>query len=184
MRRLPALLLTLVAAAALAACSAGAAPGWTYAPAPSTTPAPSGAASAEPSAAGSPPAAGSPVPSATAQPIASASAQPAPSGSGGAGAALTVTATTTSATSGWDPATLETAASTAFTLTFDNQDTTVQHNLVLQDAAGGPVAIQGDTAPFLGPAKRDFQVPALTAGDYKYVCQIHPVTMVGTLSVK
>ena len=38
MRRLPALLLTIAAAAAVAACSAGSAPGWTYAPAASGTP--------------------------------------------------------------------------------------------------------------------------------------------------
>ncbi len=180
MRRLPALLLTVVVAAALAACSAGAAPGWTYAPAPSTTPAPSGGASgapsAEPSAAGSPPAAGSPAPSASAQPV--------PSASGGAGTALTVTATSTSATAGWEPATLETAANTAFTLTFDNQDTTVPHNLVLQDGSGAAVAIDGDTSTFTGPGTREFKVPALAAGDFKYVCQVHATTMVGTLTVK
>jgi plastocyanin len=180
MRRLPAVLLTIVVAAALAACSSGAAPGWTYAPAASAAPAPSGAASggpsSAPSTAASAPAAASPAPSASAEPAASAS--------GGAGAGLTVNATTTSATSGFDPATLETAANTAFTLTFDNQDSTVAHNLVLQDSAGTAVAVQGDTKPFTGPATREYQVPALAAGDYKYICQVHPTTMVGTLTVK
>jgi plastocyanin len=178
MRRLPALLLTIVAIVALAACSAGAAPGWTYAPAASATPVPSGAASGEPSVApsgaASAPAAGSPVPSATAQPL--------PSGSAAAG--LTVTATTTSATSGWDPATLETAAGAAFSLTFDNQDNTVPHDLIVQNPDGSAVAVQGDVAPFTGPGQRVLQVPALTAGAYKYICQVHPATMVGTLTVK
>ena len=180
MRRLPAFLLTIVALTALAACSSGAGPGWTYAPAASATPVPSGAASGAPSvapsAAGSAPAAGSPAPSASTQPVASAS--------GGATTGLTVKATTTSASSGWDPATLETAAGTAFAITFDNQDNTVPHNFVLQDGAGAPVAIQGDTATFTGPGTREYQVPALTAGEYKYVCQVHVATMTGKLTVK
>jgi plastocyanin len=179
MRRLPAFLLTIVAAVAVAACSSGAAPGWTYAPAASATPAPSGAASGgpstAPSAGASEPAAGSPVPSASAQPV--------PSASGGA-AGLTVKAAVNAATSGFDPTTLETAAGAPFTLTFDNEDNTVQHNLVLQDSAGTAVAVQGDTKPFTGPGDRVYQVPALTAGEYKYVCQVHPGTMTGTLTVK
>jgi len=179
MRRLPAFLLTIVAATAVAACSSGTAPGWTYAPAASATPVPSGAASGEPSTApstgASEPAAGSPVPSASAQPV--------PSASGGA-AGLTVKAAVNAASSGFDPTTLETAAGAPFTLTFDNEDNTVQHNLVLENPDASLVAITGDTKPFTGPGDRVYQVPALTAGAYTYVCQVHPGTMKGTLTVK
>jgi plastocyanin len=171
MRRLPVLLLTIVAAAALSACSAGAAPGWTYAPAASATPVPSGAASGEPSA------------GASTAPSGAASSAPSTAPSGGA-AGLTITAPVGAATSGFDPMTAETAAGTAFTLTFDNVDNTSVHNLVLQNPDGSKVAIQGDTAPFTGPGKRDYQVPALTAGDYKYVCEVHVSTMTGTLTAK
>jgi plastocyanin len=185
MRRLPALLLTLVAVVALAACSSGGAPGWTYAPAASATPLPSGGASGEPSAgasaapssAASAPAAGSPAPSASAAASASASA------SGGAGE-LTIKAPEGAATTGFDPTTLETAAGTAFTLTFENEDSQAQHNLVLQNPDGTAVTVEGDTAPFQGPGDRSYQVPALTAGAYKYVCQIHPSSMIGTLTVQ
>jgi len=179
MRRLPAsflIVLAVIAAASLAACSSGAAPSWTYAPAPSTTPAPSGAASGAPSAGAS----GAPSPSAVAP---SASAGQSAAASGGAGAALTVAAPVGAATTGFDPTTLEAAADTAFTLTFDNQDNQAPHNLVLQDASGTAVAVEGDTAPFTGPGTRTYQVPALAAGDYKYVCQVHLTTMTGTLSV-
>lgn len=176
MLRLPHLLVIIIVAVTVAACSSSAAPGWTFAPAPSATPvasaAASGGPSGAPSAAASAPAAGSPGPS----------AQAIPSGSGVA-AGLTITAAVGSATAGWDPPTAETAAGTPFTMTFDNVDNTVPHNLVLQDGAGTAVAIQGDTAPFTGPGKRDYQVPALTAGDYKYICQVHQATMVGTLTV-
>lgn len=173
MRRLPAFLLTSLAAVALAACSAGGAPGWTYAPAPSATPVPSGAASGEPSGAPSVAPSANPSPSSAASPSAS-----------GGGATLTVAAPVGSAVSGFDPTTLETAADTPFTLVFDNQDDQAPHNLVLKNPDGSAVAVQGDTAFFTGPGQRTYQVPALAAGDYTYLCEIHPTTMKGTLTAK
>jgi plastocyanin len=42
----------------------------------------------------------------------------------------------------------------------------------------------GDTTPFLGPKKVSYAVPALPAGTYTFMCQVHPTTMKGTLVVK
>ena len=42
----------------------------------------------------------------------------------------------------------------------------------------------GDTAPFTGPKKVSYAVPALAAGAYPFVCEVHPTTMTGTLTVK
>lgn len=175
MRRLPILSLALFATVAIAACSSGGAPGWTYAPAPSATPLASGVASGAPSAGAS----AAPSSPASIAPSASAGGSAAPSG-GAAG--LTVSAPVGSTTSGFDPTTLETAAGTAFSLTFDNQDNQAPHNLVLQNPDGSAVAVDGDTAFFTGPGQRVYEVPALTAGAYKYICQVHPTTMVGTLT--
>jgi len=176
MRRLPALLLTTVAIAALAACSASSTPGWTYAPAPSATPAASGAASGEPSAGASV------APSSAASP--SASAGESAAASGGA-TTITIKAPVGAATAGFDPTTAEVAAGAAFTLTFDNADNQAPHNLVLFNPDGTTkVAVQGDTAFFTGPGQRTYQVPALTAGAYPFKCEIHPTTMAGTLTVK
>jgi plastocyanin len=190
MRRLPALVVPLFAVA-LAACSSGAAPGWTYAPAASATPVASGAASGAPSAGASSaaeptPAAGTPQPTGSAPAGSVGPSAAAPSGGAGGSptAGLTVTAPVGAAVTGWDPATLETAADAGFTLTFDNQDNQAPHNLVLQDAGSAPVAVQGDTAFFTGPGQRVYQVPALAAGAYTYICQVHPTTMVGTLTVQ
>ena len=188
MRRLPILSFMLLTTLAIAACSSGGAPGWTYAPVPSAAPVASGAASGAPSAGASPaPSEGaSATPSsASIAPSVAPSASPAGSAAPSGGAAgLTVSAPVGAATGGFDPTTLETPAGTAFSLTFDNQDNQAPHNLVLQNPDGSAVAVQGDTAFFTGPGQRVYQVPALTAGGYKYICQVHPTTMFGTLTAK
>jgi mono/diheme cytochrome c family protein/plastocyanin len=114
-------------------------------------------------------------------------------GSGGGGGAtasvdpnaptVTVTAPTGAATAGFDPTTLQAKADTAFTLVFDNQDSTAPHNIVINDPSGTAVAI-GDTTFFTGPKKVSYAVPALKAGTYSFLCQVHPSTMKGTLEVK
>ena len=179
MPRLPLAALALIAVTALAAgaCSTASAPGWTYAPAPSATPVPSGSGS--PSAAPS----GSTAPSAAPTPAPSASTSVPASGSAG-GTSLTITATDGAATSGFDPKTLEGPANTAFTVVFDNQDaTTGPHNWVLKDSTGAKVNI-GDTSFFAAPAKKEYQVPALAPGDYPFLCEVHPASMTGTLTIK
>jgi mono/diheme cytochrome c family protein/plastocyanin len=96
---------------------------------------------------------------------------------------VTVAAPVGSASTGFDPTTLEVAADTAFTLIFDNQDTGVPHNIVIKDASGTKVDM-GDTAIFPGPEERSYSVAALPAGEYPFICEVHPTTMTGTLTVK
>ena len=55
--------------------------------------------------------------------------------------------------------------------------------IVINDPSNKAVSI-GDTAPFKGPATKKYAVPALPAGTYTFVCQVHPTTMKGTLEVK
>jgi plastocyanin len=160
----------------LAACASSEAPGWTYAPAPSVTPAASAEASGSPAA--SSPASAAPTGTAEAS-EAPASAEP--SGSGEPRQALTVTAPVGAAASGFDPTELEAPADRRFRVTFDNQDTGVPHNWVLKNPDGTNVDI-GDTTFFNGPDERTYTVPALAAGTYSYLCEIHPTTMTGTLT--
>jgi plastocyanin len=185
MRRLPLVILPLLAV--LAACSsASSTPGWTYAPAPSATPVASGAASGAPEASGG--ASAAPSAAVSAAPSTGASA-PAPSSAGSgapgpSGSVLTVTAPVGAATAGFDPKTLSATANTPFTVHFDNQDNQAPHNFTIKDSGGTQVALGGDITFFTGPGTRDLQVPALKTGTYTYFCQVHPSTMIGTLTVQ
>jgi plastocyanin len=151
-RLLPFAVLAVISAVALAACSGGGGPGWTYAPAPSATPVPSG----------------------TATPSGS------PQASEPSGTTVTIVATTALK---FDTPEVTAPAGQPFTLVFDNQDATALHNVVIQDLSGGLVDI-GDTTPYTGPEARNYSVPALTAGAYPFLCQVHPTTMTGTLTAE
>jgi len=172
----------VVIAALIAACAAPAAPGWTYAPAPSTTPAASAAASGSPAASASAAASPSAAASASAGASPSAGASGSPAASGATGGGLTITAPVGAAANGYDVKSLSAAPGHAFTVTFDNQDTGVPHNWVLTKPDGSTVDI-GDTAFFNGPGQRTYNVPALAAGQYPFMCQVHPTTMKGILTV-
>jgi mono/diheme cytochrome c family protein/plastocyanin len=95
---------------------------------------------------------------------------------------VTIAAPSGAATAGFDPTTADVKADTAFTLIFDDQDASAPHNLVITDASGAVVG--GNTAIQQTPARVTAAVPALKAGDYKFLCQVHPTTMTGTLTVK
>ena len=83
---------------------------------------------------------------------------------------------------GYDVKSLSAAPGHAFTVTFDNQDTGVPHNWVLTKLDGSKVDI-GDTTFFNGVAQKTYNVPALAAGQYPFMCQVHPTTMKGILTV-
>ena len=90
------------------------------------------------------------------------------------------------AINGFDLKTLTAPADTPFTIAFNNQDPGVQHNVVVAsaDPAKDPAAetfLDGELVT--GPGAFDYEVPALSAGEYVYFCKIHPTTMKGVLTV-
>jgi len=64
------------------------------------------------------------------------------------------------------------------TIDFDNQDG-APHNIAISDASGAKV-FKGD---IVSSSKVTYQVPALSAGTYTFICEVHPV-MKGTITAQ
>jgi len=136
-------------------------------PSPSPAPSASAGASAAPSAAPS----GAPSPSGPA-------GSPAASGAPGAPVTLTLTASGIA----YDKTDLQAPANAPFQIVFANNDAGIPHNVSIhRDSATGEEVFKGDI--FNGTETRTYDVPALAAGTYAFVCSVHP-NMVGTLTVK
>jgi plastocyanin len=71
-------------------------------------------------------------------------------------------------------------ANRPFKLAFDNEDAGTPHNIALKDASGADVWT-GDI--FNGVETRVYDVPALPAGDYPFICSVHP-NMTGTATLQ
>ncbi len=95
---------------------------------------------------------------------------------------VSLTAPSGAAASNFAETTLSAAANTAITICFDNQDIGVQHNIDVFDKAGGTSIVAGGI--ITGPAQELLDVPAEPAGTYYYQCDVHPLTMNGTLTIK
>lgn len=69
-----------------------------------------------------------------------------------------------------------------FQIEFANNDPGVPHDVTIrQGDANGEEVFKGDT--FNGVETRTYDVPALDAGAYAFVCSVHP-NMVGTLTAE
>ncbi len=130
-------------------------------------------ASPAPAPSGSPGSSSAPAPSGNP----GASSAPAPS-QGATGPTLQVTASGIQ----YVEKTLTAPANTPFQIVFDNQDPGTPHNVSIhKDSPTGEEVFKGEVFP--GVAKKTYDVPALAAGTYGYVCTVHP-TMTGTLTVQ
>lgn len=78
----------------------------------------------------------------------------------------------------WVEKELTAPADQAFVIRLVNQDAGVPHNVEIKQ--NGQTVYKGDI--FNGVETRDFEIPALAAGTYEYICTVHP-NMVGTLTV-
>ena len=63
-------------------------------------------------------------------------------------------------------------------ITLDNQDNGIPHNLEILDKEGGNVIVPG-VAPFNGIAKKMWNFQAPKPGTYYFQCIVHPTTMNG-----
>ena len=68
-----------------------------------------------------------------------------------------------------------------FTLAFDNRDSGTPHDVAIKDSAGTVIY---KTDPLLtGPAVSVYDVPAIPAGQYTFVCTVHQ-NMKGTVTAQ
>ncbi len=169
-----------ILALTLVACSS-ATPGWTYAPAPAITPPPSTepAPSAEPGMSAAPSAGASAAPSGGESAAPSSGASAAPSGPAPSGPSSGTSIDIAALNIAFDKAELAAPADEPFQIVFANNDAGVPHNVEIKDSAGTSI-FKGEI--FSGVETRTYDVPALAAGSYTFVCTVHP-NMVGTLTV-
>ena len=98
---------------------------------------------------------------------------------------LTITAPEGAAAAGFQDTSLTTASDTPFTIQFDNQDPSVEHDVVVTsaDPAKDPSAqtfVEG--SGITGVSTIDYPAPPLPAGKYYFYCSFHPTVMKGTLT--
>ncbi len=80
----------------------------------------------------------------------------------------------------YDATTLTVPAGKPFTLAFDNRDAGIPHNVAIHDSSGAEL-FKGQI--ITGPKVIVYQVPALPAGTYTFVCSVHP-NMTGTVTAQ
>ncbi len=103
-------------------------------------------------------------------------------GGEGGGVVLAITAPPGAAAKGFQDTALTAPSDTAFTITFDNQDPSVEHDVVVA-ASKDPTAqkfVEG--GGITGVSTIDYAAPALPADTYYFYCSFHPTTMNGTLT--
>ena len=163
MRLARTLALLAIATLLVTACAAESTPGWTFSPTPTPTAAP---ASEAPGTAGPTTAPGETP------------AETPGGGGGGSGVVIKISAQGIA----FDTDTLEVPADTPFQIEFANNDAGIPHNVAIHEGTPtGPEIWKGEI--FNGVETRVYDVPALPAGAYGFICTVHP-NMAGTLTAK
>lgn len=75
-------------------------------------------------------------------------------------------------------------ATAPITITFDNKDAGVPHNIQFFNGNSNTAPSIGMTEIATGPVTQTLSLGTLKPGTYYYQCDVHPTTMYGTLTVK
>jgi plastocyanin len=92
-----------------------------------------------------------------------------------AGRGVTIVAEDTA----FDTATLDATVGETLTITYDNRDDGIPHNLRVEGASGGDAKTDIEQ----GPTTQTLEVSFDDAGEFAYVCDVHPRQMRGTVTV-
>ena len=83
----------------------------------------------------------------------------------------------------YEQASVTAPAGVPFKIEFENKDPGTPHNVAIHEGSPtGPAVFTGKV--FNGVATETYDVQALTAGTYGFVCTVHPTLMTGTLTVQ
>ena len=83
----------------------------------------------------------------------------------------------------FEQVTVEIPAGKAFKIDFENKDAATVHDIdIRRNDPNGEVVFDGAT--IAGPASTTYDIPALAAGTYAFVCSVHPGEMRGTMNAK
>jgi plastocyanin len=105
-------------------------------------------------------------------------------GPGGEPAVVPIAAPPDAVSDGFAETEVTAPAGVEFTIAFDNQDPSQQHNVAIYPEGGEPPAIFSGQPIVTGPAMVEYDVPPIEAGTYAFICEVHPATMVGTLTAE
>lgn len=100
---------------------------------------------------------------------------------------ITLVAPANASSLGFETATATAPAGKPFTITFENKDPGIPHNVVIYagtDTSKDPVWAPKGNATVTGVGDTKYAIPALDAGEYTFTCSIHPAVMTGTLTVQ
>jgi hypothetical protein len=101
--------------------------------------------------------------------------------------ALQLTAPSGAGVGGFAETSLDASAKKPIQICFDNEDSTVTHNVEVSKTQGdttGSIFAPASNAGITGPAQTTYDVGKVASGQYFYYCFFHPTTMTGTLTVK
>ncbi len=79
----------------------------------------------------------------------------------------------------FDTTNLDAAVGETLAITFDNRDDGIPHNLRVEGASGGDAKTDIEQ----GPTTQTLEVSFDDAGEFAYVCDVHPRQMRGTVTV-
>lgn len=125
-------------------------------------------------------------PSLTDEPVATVQPEPAgppgpagqpPGGGGGGEASASISAEALA----FNTSELSLPAGVPTVIAFDNEDAGQQHNVAIYPPEGNEELFRGEI--ITGPAKVEYRVPPLDAGEYHFQCDVHPTSMTGTVTV-
>jgi plastocyanin len=80
----------------------------------------------------------------------------------------------------FEPVELVVPAGEPLTITFDNRDQGIPHDVVIRDASGNEIA---KTEIITGPAQAQLGLGPLGPGVYPFVCTVHPI-MAGQITAR